>query len=38
VHEQLELVPTLAHVGYLTALTVAGWALSIRSFGHRLQK
>jgi lipooligosaccharide transport system permease protein len=38
VHERLELVPTLAHVGYLTALTVIGWALSVRSFGRRLQE
>ena len=37
VHGRLELASTLVHVGYLMVLAVAGWALSVRSFGRRLQ-
>ena len=36
VHHRLELDTTLVHVGYLSALAVAGWVVARRSFTRRL--
>ena len=36
VYGQLELWPTVGHVGYLVVVAVAGWVLAARSFNRRL--